>query len=90
VEVTETGESIRVRVEDAGNGFDLDEETDGFGLTGMRERVTLAGGTLEVKSAPGKGTSIAAVLPARHRQEESAATTTPRDDEARGWAVEGS
>ena len=43
--------------------------SDGFGLIGMRERVGLAGGTLELESAPGEGTTIVATLPARHRDE---------------------
>jgi two-component system, NarL family, sensor histidine kinase DevS len=90
VEVTEADESIQVRVEDDGKGFDLDEETDGFGLMGMRERVALAGGTLEVKSAPGKGTSISAVLPARYRQESPVASTSTADDEPSDRAAEGS
>jgi signal transduction histidine kinase len=36
----------------------------------MRERVTLAGGTLELQSSPGAGTTITAILPARHREDE--------------------
>ena len=36
----------------------------GFGLTGMRERVALAGGELDIQTAPG-GTSVRARLPAR-------------------------
>ncbi len=69
VEVTEDEESIRVRIEDRGRGFDPDEDTGGFGLRGMRERVALAGGTLEVRSAVGAGTAIEATLPARHRDQ---------------------
>ena len=41
----------------------------------MRERVGLAGGTLELETAPGKGTKIVATLPAIHREES--------DEEAR-------
>jgi two-component system sensor histidine kinase UhpB len=69
VDVTEDNEMLRVRVADKGNGFDPRVRTEGFGLTGMRERVTLAGGTLEVQSAPGKGTTIVASVPARRRDE---------------------
>jgi signal transduction histidine kinase len=68
VEVIEVGGEIRVRVEDRGRGFENGAETDGFGLLGMRERVVLGGGTLAVRSAPGEGTAITAVLPARRRQ----------------------
>ncbi|HEX5375222.1 MAG TPA: GAF domain-containing sensor histidine kinase, partial [Solirubrobacterales bacterium] len=69
VEVTEDEENVRVRVSDEGSGFDPGLRTDGFGLVGMRERVTLAGGRLELQSAPGSGTTIDATLPARLRDE---------------------
>jgi two-component system, NarL family, sensor histidine kinase DevS len=69
VEVVEDEDSVRVRIVDEGRGFDPGARTEGFGLVGMRERVTLAGGSLEVRSAPGEGTSVVAVLPARHREE---------------------
>lgn len=68
VEVIESGEKLRLRVSDQGRGFDPSARTDGFGLVGMRERVTLAGGTLELESSPGAGTTILAILPARHRE----------------------
>lgn len=67
VEVTEGDKTLRVRVADKGRGFDPNVATDGFGLIGMRERVELAGGTLELHSAPGKGTLILADLPAIYR-----------------------
>ena len=63
----ENGEKLRLRVSDQGRGFDPSARTDGFGLIGMRERVTLAGGTLELESSPGAGTTIVAILPARQR-----------------------
>jgi signal transduction histidine kinase len=71
VEVIESGEKLRLRISDQGRGFDPGARTDGFGLVGMRERVTLAGGTLELQSSPGAGTTIAAILPARHRKGEA-------------------
>ncbi len=70
VEVREAEDNIRVRVSDDGRGFDSSVESGGFGLRGMRERLALARGTLEVRSAAGKGTVVTAVLPARHRGEE--------------------
>jgi signal transduction histidine kinase len=36
----------------------------GFGLSGMRERVEMAGGTFLLESAPGRGMSFSATLPA--------------------------
>jgi signal transduction histidine kinase len=71
VDVIEDGKMLRVRIADKGEGFDPRVKTEGFGLTGMRERVTLAGGTLEVQSSPGKGTTIVASVPARRRDEDT-------------------
>jgi signal transduction histidine kinase len=70
VEAIESDDKLRLRISDQGRGFDPSERSDGFGLVGMRERVTLAGGTLELRSSPGEGTTIVAVLPARRRKEQ--------------------
>jgi signal transduction histidine kinase len=52
-------ERIRLEVEDDGKGFDpASQRGGGHGLVGMRERAALAGGTLDVRSAPGEGTTI--------------------------------
>jgi signal transduction histidine kinase len=72
VEVSENGETLRICVSDEGRGFDVGARSEGFGLVAMRERVGLAGGTLELQSTPGGGTSILAFVPARHRAEEDA------------------
>jgi Signal transduction histidine kinase len=57
-----------VEVRDDGRGFDPSERSAGFGLLGMRERVELAGGSLENSSSPGHGTTIRAQLPGRHAE----------------------
>lgn len=72
VDVVQEDEVLRVRVSDEGRGFDPEAKSEGFGLVGMHERVALAGGTLEVRSAPDKGTTIVAILPARHRDDKAA------------------
>jgi signal transduction histidine kinase len=60
-------------VEDDGSGFDPARIRDGaLGLTGMRERLALVGGTLTLESTPGIGTTIVAEVPARNRREEGA------------------
>jgi two-component system, NarL family, sensor histidine kinase DevS len=69
VEVSEDGAMLRIRVHDDGRGFDPSAPSDGFGLTSMRERAKLAGGTLELRSAPGEGTTIVATIPAVHRDD---------------------
>ena len=58
-------EALRLEVADDGVGFDPDDPSAGFGLLGMRERVELAGGELEVGSVAGSGTRLAAELPLR-------------------------
>lgn len=51
-------------VEDDGRGFSLaDVGPERLGLVGMRERVTLLGGRLTVRSSPGGGTSLRAEVP---------------------------
>jgi signal transduction histidine kinase len=68
VRVLEDEHVVEVAVHDDGRGFVAESGTAGFGLVGMRERVALAGGTLEVRSSPGEGTTVRAVLPARRRE----------------------
>ena len=57
------GNELVVDVKDDGRGFDRDSRPAGFGLAGMHERVTLAGGTLDVESGR-RGTRLHARLPA--------------------------
>lgn len=56
---------LMIEVEDDGVGFDTDVPTTGFGLAGMRERVYLADGTLEIHSRD-PGTLLRVKLPVRH------------------------
>jgi PAS domain S-box-containing protein len=56
-------EHIAIEVEDDGNGFDTAEPASGFGLSGMRERATMAGGTLRAASERGAGTTVRATVP---------------------------
>lgn len=65
LEVQEGDGELTLLVADDGAGFDRRSPSGGFGLRGMRERVALAGGTLEVASSPGRGTTVRAVLPWR-------------------------
>ena len=53
-------------IEDDGRGFDpATTREDGFGLEGMRERVGLLEGRLQVESRAGAGTTIVAEVPLR-------------------------
>jgi two-component system, NarL family, sensor histidine kinase DevS len=67
VEVAERDGGVAITVSDDGEGFDTTAASDGFGLLGMRERVGLLGGELEIDSAAGQGTTIVIRLPARGR-----------------------
>jgi signal transduction histidine kinase len=55
-------EHVIVEVHDDGAGFDTASRSTGFGIAGMRERVYLVGGTLEIESNA-KGTRLRARLP---------------------------
>jgi PAS domain S-box-containing protein len=58
---------LRLDIQDNGVGFEnkclspSDGFTRGMGLAGMKERAELSGGTLMIKSQPGKGTRIQAI-----------------------------
>jgi len=66
IAIEERGDAVLIRVEDNGKGFDLEGVSRGFGLTGMRERVELAGGELAIESRDGGGTLVRATVPGRH------------------------
>ena len=57
---------IAIEVRDDGAGFDPDGEARGYGLQGMRERVSIAGGTLAISSGP-EGTLVRCRLPRERR-----------------------
>ena len=50
-------------ISDNGCGFDPQKATDGVGILCMRERALILGGTLDISSAPGKGTHITLTCP---------------------------
>jgi signal transduction histidine kinase len=64
VAISESGGQLSVEAQDDGSGFDFETASHGFGLAGMRERVSLAGGTLNIGSDE-RGTLVRARLPSR-------------------------
>jgi signal transduction histidine kinase len=54
---------IEIQVRDDGRGFDPAAVDSGRGLTGMRERIELFGGEIEVSSPPEEGTLVSARVP---------------------------
>jgi signal transduction histidine kinase len=69
IELEQSETEIRVRVHDDGKGFDPSENLKGprrlgrLGLLGMRERLALVNGHLEIHSVPGDGTLLIAHVP---------------------------
>jgi signal transduction histidine kinase len=55
---------VSLEIADDGAGFDPAMGADGgLGLRGMRERVARCGGSLDIESAPGKGTRVRVEVP---------------------------
>jgi signal transduction histidine kinase len=69
VDLWEDEASIHLTVQDDGRGFDPHVRSDGFGLTGVRERVELLGGLLELSSIVGKGTTLSVTVPSGRRSQ---------------------
>ena len=63
--------SLTLVIRDAGRGFDPASAGPSTGIGGMRERVELLGGRLQVEARPGDGTAIIAEIPAELPEDES-------------------
>jgi len=72
--VRRNAREIEVAIEDNGKGFVTTGETTkrsaGFGLTGLSERARILGGTLNVESSPGRGTTVRFRLPVQDGHHE--------------------
>ncbi|HEY8588852.1 MAG TPA: sensor histidine kinase [Naasia sp.] len=62
LELTDADGLTRLTVTDDGTGFDPAAPATGFGLAGMRDRLALADGSLDITSGAG-GTTLTALLP---------------------------
>ncbi len=63
---------LEIALRDDGVGFDPSVEMGGhYGLVGLRERARLAGGSLELTSEPGVGTTLTLILPLENGGAES-------------------
>jgi signal transduction histidine kinase len=71
VSLSGAAEELRLSIADDGCGFDAGARPGhplaGFGLVSMSERAEALGGTFDVVSAPGSGTTIEVVVPCRPR-----------------------
>ena len=60
-----TGRELRLTIQDDGQGMNVTEvdQSQHFGLLGMRERVQALHGEFQVSSQPSRGTLISIVIP---------------------------
>jgi len=62
--ITRRAGAVAAVIEDDGTGFDTARtREEGVGLLGMRERLALLAGTLEIESSEGGGTTLVAAVP---------------------------
>ncbi|MGZ4877666.1 MAG: PAS domain-containing sensor histidine kinase [Candidatus Angelobacter sp.] len=67
------GENLRLEIADEGIGINHGQDAAGVGLAGMRERVKLLRGDLEIKTGPA-GTTIRTVLPVMEVKQTTSGT----------------
>jgi signal transduction histidine kinase len=82
----DSGQQLSIEVQDHGRGFDpvaveAKSENGHFGLFSVRERMQAMGGSLDVQSRPGEGTTLTMTLPLAKRK-------TPDADVASGTISE--
>ena len=63
IRLSQSNGSLSFEVVDEGRGFDPDAVATGSGLQGMADRLAAVGGSLEIRSAPGSGTTVAGRVP---------------------------
>jgi signal transduction histidine kinase len=65
IRLSESNGYVAFDVSDDGRGFDQAQTAYGTGLQGMADRLNALGGELDVRSQPGRGTTVTGRLPAR-------------------------
>lgn len=63
LELTTTRGSLQLKIQDNGRGFDLQQNTTGFGLQSMRDRTLALGGIFNINTSPGFGCQITVDIP---------------------------
>lgn len=63
IQLNTTPTELHLAIYDNGRGFDLDQNTSGFGLQSMRDRTLALGGRFEIYSTPQAGCRITADIP---------------------------
>ncbi len=65
IEIRKSDDQIAIAITDNGKGFQPEDSQRGNGLRNLKSRMGAIGGTLEVTSAPGKGTTVRASFDSR-------------------------
>lgn len=70
IRVRREGSALCCSIEDDGTGFDVraiqsNRQNHGLGLLGIRERLAAIGGSLQIDSSPGRGTSLLIKIPVK-------------------------
>lgn len=91
ISVKQVGDEVELVLRDDGVGFDPEAPPpEGhYGLTMMRERAAVAGGTIRVDSAPGKGTTITVRMPTSWLSQGPASPRSASEPAAGGGASPG-
>ncbi|MBX9259315.1 sensor histidine kinase [Desmonostoc muscorum CCALA 125] len=63
IELTTIRSNLRLIIQDNGRGFDIRQNTTGFGLHSMRDRTLALGGEFNINSTPGSGCKIIVNIP---------------------------
>ena len=71
IDVRGTERELTVQVSDDGPGFETARRTGGQGIQNMSDRVRAAGGTLNINSTPGRGTSVDFEFPLTSNADDS-------------------
>jgi signal transduction histidine kinase len=71
VRLAQANGELTFEVSDYGDGFDPAQTGYGTGLQGIDDRLDAIGGTLEVRSAPGEGTTVTGRIPAQSTESVS-------------------
>lgn len=78
ITLSQETEQLHLTIRDDGVGFDTkkmidpaNEQFHGFGLSMMKERVALLGGTIQIDSVPGEGTTVSVSIPLTKKEENN-------------------
>jgi signal transduction histidine kinase len=63
VRLSDGNGALRFEVHDDGSGFDTSVTAHGTGVQGMADRLAALGGSIEIASAPGAGTTVTGTVP---------------------------